>query len=101
MISANEYISDFRTDLNNLANKFRLDVRYEESVSGPRDAEIWSATVTGILSILLINYKRLKEKYYSVRGVPYGIGNASKKGDARESAAYMALVALNNEGYTM
>ncbi|KAF8071458.1 hypothetical protein FPV67DRAFT_874304 [Lyophyllum atratum] len=70
----------WRSDLNNIAKKFRLKLAYEETCHGPPHDCHWVATAY-------------------IGEVPYGTGQSRARGDARELASKVAVEALEAQGY--
>ncbi|KAK0207568.1 hypothetical protein IW262DRAFT_1469367 [Armillaria fumosa] len=66
----------YRQDLNNYAIRAGLTLTYEETSSGPLNAVTWTVTAY-------------------IGGVEHGKGVSTSKGQAKEIAAYNAMVTLN------
>ncbi|GLB44710.1 hypothetical protein LshimejAT787_1800470 [Lyophyllum shimeji] len=79
---ANSGQRHYRSDLNNLANKYRLKLQYEDKCEGPPHNCSWTSTAY-------------------INEIPYGSGNSRDKGGARERASKAAVEALESQGYTI
>ncbi|RDB26045.1 hypothetical protein Hypma_006135 [Hypsizygus marmoreus] len=70
----------YRTDLNNIVQKYRLRMKYEEHCDGPQHEPTWTVCVY-------------------IGEIPYGRHSARSQGGAREGAAKLAVEALEEAGY--
>ncbi|KAF8204323.1 hypothetical protein K438DRAFT_1819617 [Mycena galopus ATCC 62051] len=74
-MSNNRNHNHYRTWLNNVAQSYGYNISYESGCTGPQNSPLWAATAY-------------------VNNIPYGSGNGSTQGSAREKAAKRALIAL-------
>ncbi|KAG5729406.1 hypothetical protein E4T56_gene2362 [Termitomyces sp. T112] len=71
----------YRTDLNNIAKKYRLKLQYQDECRGPPHNCYWHSTAL-------------------IGGIPFGFGSAPNKGSAHEAAAQQASEILRSQGFT-
>ncbi|KAF5382688.1 hypothetical protein D9615_002983 [Tricholomella constricta] len=83
---------DYRTEINNIGNKYKLKVEYEDQSRGPKHAPTWTSSVyVSTLDLF---------QFLEVGGVLGGKAESRDKGTARESAAKFA-VQYFDRGYRM